>query len=95
MQTKSMFFAAALGLLLVGAQSAGAQVVIRGNIGAYGPPRVHYGPRYYYPPQPAVVYAVPPPAVLVVPAPYYAPHRYHAPRPYYYGHPGRGHGRRW
>jgi hypothetical protein len=69
---------------------ARAQVIVRG--GYYcPPPRAYYGPRYYYPPRPAVVYAVPRPRrVVVVPAPYYAPRGYCAPRPYY-----RGPGRRW
>ncbi|MBD2766569.1 hypothetical protein IC235_01525 [Hymenobacter sp. BT664] len=95
MRTKTLFFAFSLGLLLLVSQAANAQVVGWG--GYYGPPRGYYcppprgyyGPRFYYPPRPAVVYAVPQP-VVVVPAPYYPPRRYYAPRPYY-----RGPGRRW
>ena len=95
MRTKSLFFALGLLLLLLGSHPASAQVSIRIGGGNYGPPRAYYGPRYYYPPRPAVVYATPPP-VVVVPAPYYAPRPvYYAPRPYY-GYRGRGHyGRRW
>ncbi|MDB5270171.1 MAG: hypothetical protein JWP58_3211 [Hymenobacter sp.] len=97
MRTKSMFFALGLFLLLLSSQAASAQVSV--NIGGYyGPPRAYYGPRYYYPPQPPVVYAAPRP-VIIAPRPYYAPRPvYYAPRPYYgyRGHGyGRGHGRRW
>lgn len=72
---------------VVASGPAAAQVIVRGSI--FGPPpRPYYGPRYYYAPRPAVVYAVPPPRVVVA-APYYAP------RPNY-GYRGRGrHGRRW
>ena len=95
-----MFLALGLFLLLLGSHAASAQVSV--NIGGGYHPRPYYGPRYYYPPAPAVVYAVPPPRpVIIAPAPYYAPRRvYYAPRPYY-GYRGgyhkgyRGHGRRW
>ena len=92
--------------LLIGglsAPAARAQVVVRGNVRFGPPPRAYYGPRLrYYPPRPAVVYAVPPP-VVVAPAPVYAPAPYYvAPPPVYYaprpryGWRGRGyHGRRW
>ena len=91
MWTKSLFLTLGLFVLLLGSQVAKAQVSV--TIGG-GYPRPYYGPRYYYPPRPAVVYAVPPP-VIVAPAPYYAPRPvYYAPRPY--GYRGRGHyGRRW
>ncbi|MBF9236926.1 hypothetical protein I2I05_05915 [Hymenobacter sp. BT683] len=79
------------GQLVVGSP-ARAQVVVRG--GYYAPPRVYYGPRYYCPLRPVVVYAVPPPRPVVVAAPYYAPRRYYAPPRHYYGSRGRGyHGR--
>ena len=93
MRTKSLFLAFGLVLLLLGSHAASAQVRI--NVGVGYPPRAYYGPRYY-PPRPAVVYAVPPP-VYYAPAPvYYAPRPvYYAPRPYGY-RGGRGHyGRRW
>ena len=76
---------------LVASRPAAAQVIVR--VGpAYCAPRAYYGrPRYYYPPSPAVVYAVPP--RVAVPAPYYAPRPYYyAPRPH--GYRGR-YGRRW
>lgn len=101
MRNTSLLFALSFCLLLLGSQAASAQVIVRGNVGVFGPPRGYYAPRHHYPPRPAVVYAVPRPApVVVVPAPYYAPrprYYYAPPRPYYYGHPGRGHGhgRRW
>ena len=93
MKTKSLFLAFGLCLLLLSSHAASAQVSV--NIGGGYYPRAYYGPRYHYPPRPAVVYAVPPPRVVVVPAPYYAPRPvYYAPRPY--GYRGRGHyGRRW
>lgn len=83
----------AFGLCLLGLTSlpACAQVIVRG--GVYGPPHAYYSPRHAYPPRPVVVYAVPPP-VVVVPAPYYAPRPYYVPRPYY-GSRGRGPGTRW
>ena len=93
MRTNSMFLALSLGLLLA-SHAAAAQIVVRTGVSFGPPPRAYYGPRFYYPLRPAVVYAVPPP-VVVVPAPYYAPRAYYAPRPYY-GYRGRGHrGRRW
>ena len=88
-----MVLALVLGLLLVSSLAASAQVVVQGGI--FLPPRPYYGPRYYYPPRPAVVYAVPSPPIFIAPAPYYAPRGYYAPRPYY-GYRGRRHyGRRW
>ena len=100
MRTKSVLLALSACLLLLSSHVAGAQVIVRGGI-AIGPrpyPRPHYGRRYYYPRQPAVVYAVPPPPVYYAPQPvYYAPRPvYYAPRPVYYGRGhGLGHGRRW
>ena len=89
-----MFLTLTLLLLLLGSHAASAQVSVHIGGGYCPPPRAYYGPRYY-PAQPAVGYAGPPP-VLVVPAPYYAPRpAYYAPRPYY-GYRGRGrYGRRW
>jgi len=96
MKVRPFFLLVALLLFahLLSGPAAQAQVVVRANIG-FPPPRPYYGPRYYYPPRPAVVYAVPPP-VLLAPAPYCAPRPvYYAPRPYY-GRRGRGYyGRRW
>lgn len=94
MRTKSLFLTLGLLLLLLGSHVANAQVSVTIGAGGYYP-RPYYGPRYYYPPRPAVVYPAPPP-VIVAPRPvYYAPRPvYYAPRPYYYR--GRGyHGRRW
>ena len=93
MRTKSIFLALSVCLLLLGSQAVSAQV--RVNVGVGYPAPVYYGPRYYYPPRPAVVYAVPPP-VVVAPPVYYAPRPvYYAPRPRYYA-PRYGHrGRRW
>lgn len=89
-----MFLTLALLLLLLGSQAASAQVSVRIGGGYSSPPRAYYGPRYY-PPQPTVVYAVPP-SVLVVPAPYYAPRPAYYPSRPYYGYRGRGrYGRRW
>lgn len=94
MRTNSLIFTLALLLLLLGSQAARAQVSVRIGGGYYPAPRAYYGPRYY-PPQPIVVYAVPPP-VLVVPAPYYAPRPAYYPSRPYYGYRGRGrYGRRW
>lgn len=101
MRTTSWFLAFGLCLLLLSSHTASAQVIVRGHVGAYGPPRGYYGvprgyhgPRYYRP-RPAVVYAVPPPAVVMVPAPYCAPRPLHyAPRPSY-GPRHHGRGRRW
>ena len=90
-----MFFVWALGLLLLGAQAASGQVMVRVGPGYYGPPRAYYGPRNHYPPPPPVVYA-PAPPVIVVLAPYYAPRPYAGPPAYYRG--PRGHrrfGRHW
>ncbi|WP_083322318.1 hypothetical protein [Hymenobacter lapidarius] len=92
MKTRSFLLLVALLFAgqLVASSPASAQVVIRA--GYHAPRRVHYAPRYYAPPRPAVVYAAPPRPV-VVPAPYYAPRRYYAPPRAYHGH--RGHyGRR-
>ena len=90
-----MFLVLSLGLLLA-SHAAAAQIVVRTGVSFGPPPQAYYGPRSYYSPRPAMVYAVPPPLV-VVPAPYYAPRAYYAPRPYY-GYQGRGYqsrGRRW
>lgn len=92
MQTKSLFLAFGLCLLLLGSHEASAQV--RVNIGLGYPAPGYYGPRYYGPPRPAV-YAVPPPPQVIV-APYYAPRPiYYAPRPFYRGRGYYGRGRRW
>lgn len=93
MRTKSMFLTLGLFLLLLGSHAANAQVSVTIGAGGYYP-RAYYGPGYYYPPRPMVVYPAPPP-VIIAPRPiYYAPRPvYYAPRPYYYR--GRGYGRRW
>ncbi len=79
MRMKSVFLA--LSLLLLGTYAAHAQVSVTIGAGGYYP-RPYYGPRYYYPPRPVVVYPAPPP-VIVAPPVYYAPRPgYYAPRPY-------------
>ena len=96
MRIKSIFLALGLFFMLLGSQAVSAQVSVRiGGGRYYGPPQGYYAPRHYYAPRPVVVYAVPPP-VVVVSAPYYAPRPvYYAPRPSH-GYRGRGHyGRRW
>ena len=104
MRISALLFGMFLTFGLLGSPTAQAQVVVRGNVAIGPPPRTYYGPRpRYYPPRPAVGYAVPPPRPVIVvpapvcaPAPYYvAPPVYYAPRPRY-GYRGRGyHGRRW
>ena len=54
MRTTSMFLALSLGLLLA-SHAAGAQIVVRTGVSFGPPPRAYYGPRFYYPPRPAVV----------------------------------------
>ena len=94
MRSKSLFLTFGLGVLLLSGHAASAQVSVHIGGGSY--PRPYYGPRNFYPPRPAAIYAVPPPSVVIIPAPYYAPRPvYYAPRPYF-GFRGRGsHGRRW
>ena len=92
MKTRSFLLLVALlfaGQLVV-SSPAGAQVVIR--TGYHAPRRVHHAPRYCAPPRPVVVYAVPAPQSVVVPAPYYARRRYSVPPRAYYGRRGH-HGR--